>query len=179
MFNVNYQKFIKKFDSLRRALPKILKKYEKTNKEFKLKNGEKKPSFLNKKKKKHKSELEEELEGSEGEEAEYVTENISEEKNSINQTLKEISEINKKMEEIDKKEESGIKRANKEVLKARGIYRKRKKYQGNAKLANREKYYKKMKQRKNFVKNYEGKPDVYSGEETGLRRDLIRSRQFK
>ena len=69
----------------------------------------------------------------------------------------------------------GIRKANKEVLKARGIYRKRKQYQGNAKLMNREKYYKKEKLRSKYVKNYEGRPDVYAGEATGIRRDLIRS----
>ena len=72
-----------------------------------------------------------------------------------------------------------IRKANKEVLKARGIYRKRKQYQGNAKIMNRLKYYKKQKLRSKMVKEYEGKPDVYSGEATGIRRDYIRSRQIK
>ena len=68
-----------------------------------------------------------------------------------------------------------IRKANKEVLTARGIYRKRKRYQGNAKLMNREKFYKKEKERRRNVKEYVGKPDVYTGEATGIRRDLIRS----
>jgi hypothetical protein len=73
------------------------------------------------------------------------------------------------------KQAHGVKLANENLLKARGIYRKRPKYQGNAKLHNREKFEKKQKIRKNMVKEYEGKPEVYGGEATGIRRDLIRS----
>ena len=40
---------------------------------------------------------------------------------------------------------------------------------------NREKHYKNEKLRKKLFKEYEGKPDVYMGEATGIRRDLIRS----
>ena len=69
--------------------------------------------------------------------------------------------------------------ANDNLLKARGLYRKRKRYQGNAKLHNREKFEKKQKIRKNMVKEYEGKPEVYGGEVTGIRRDLIRSTKIK
>ena len=65
------------------------------------------------------------------------------------------------------------------MIKARGIYRKRKQYAGNAKVANREKYYKKQKEYKKMVKQYEGKPDVYGGEATGIRRDLVRSTLIK
>lgn len=81
--------------------------------------------------------------------------------------------------EYEEKLEMGQRLANKNMLKSRGIYRKRKQYQGNAKLHNREKYMKKQKLRKNMVKEYEGKPDVYVGETTGIRRDLIRSVKIK
>jgi U3 small nucleolar RNA-associated protein 3 len=77
--------------------------------------------------------------------------------------------------EIEMKESHSIRLANANLLKARGLYRKRKNYQGNAKLHNREKFQKKQKLRKNMVKEYESKPEVYGGEVTGIRRDLIRS----
>jgi hypothetical protein len=81
--------------------------------------------------------------------------------------------------EIENKNMMGQRLANDNILKSRGIYRKRKRYQGNAKLHLREKYHKKEKQRKNMIKTYEGKPEVYGGELTGIRRDLIRSTKFK
>ena len=84
-------------------------------------------------------------------------------------------EKEKEKKEIENKNDLAVRKANKEVLKARGIYRKRKRYQGNAKLMNRKKFYKKEKLRKNMVKEYVGKPDVYTGEATGIRRDLVRS----
>lgn len=87
----------------------------------------------------------------------------------------EIQRLEKLKKEIDMKNELGVRRVNYEVLKARGIYRKRPKYKGNAKLVNREKYYKKEKERSKMVKKYEGKPDVYMGEATGIRRDYVRS----
>ena len=40
---------------------------------------------------------------------------------------------------------------------------------------NKEKFTKKERIRKNFVKTYEGKPERYAGEATGIRRDLIKS----
>ena len=101
--------------------------------------------------------------------------------------LKEIKEKKNKLIEKNKtkneaeflgKIEKGERLANKNMLKSRGIYRKRKQYQGNAKLHNREKYMKKEKLRKNMVKEYTSKPDVYIGETTGIRRDLIRSTKF-
>ena len=72
-----------------------------------------------------------------------------------------------------------VRKANREVLLARGLVRKRKSYAGNAKLVNREKYYKKERERKSQVKEFIGAPDVYGGEVTGMRRDLIRSTKFK
>jgi U3 small nucleolar RNA-associated protein 3 len=77
--------------------------------------------------------------------------------------------------QIENKNRKGIRVVNENILKARGIYRRRKNYQGNAKLVNREKFAKKEKIRKNYVKEYTDKPDVYGGEATGIRRDLIRS----
>ena len=116
-----------------------------------------------------------------------INENEEEEDSFIKEQYKSFNKLNKEKELIEKEKEEkekkeikdkndfAIRKANKEVLKARGIYRKRKKYQGNAKLMNREKFYKKEKERRKLVKQYEGKPDVYMGEANGIRRDLIRS----
>ena len=141
----------------------------------------KKPSFLAKKKRREKD-IHTNKENSYNESSSLSEEDsfIKEQYKSFNKLNKEKELLNKKKEEndkkeIDKKNDFAIRKANKEVLKARGIYRKRKKYQGNAKLMNREKFYKKEKQRKKMVKEYQGKPDVYMGEATGIRRDLIRS----
>ena len=105
---------------------------------------------------------------------------IKDQYKSFNKLKKEKELLDKKSKENEKKEidmknDFAIRKANKEVLKARGIYRKRKRYQGNAKLMNREKFYKKEKERRKMVKEYVGKPDVYTGEATGIRRDLVRS----
>lgn len=105
---------------------------------------------------------------------------IEETKNKILQLKekksKKLEKENQKiMKEVENKNYLGQRLANENILKARGLYRKRKRYQGNAKLHLREKFYKKEKLRKNFVKEYTGKPEVYGGEATGIRRDLIRS----
>jgi len=126
-------------------------------------------------------------------------EGISNNNNDINAAMEEIAKSNyNKLKEIKEKKnrimeknknkieeehldkiEKGERLANKNMLKSRGIYRKRKQYQGNAKVHNREKFMKKEKIRKNMVKEYSSKPDVYIGETTGIRRDLIRSTKFK
>ena len=147
----------------------------------------KKPSFLSKKKNREKDDTKDkEIDKRANENFDISSENeeedsfIKEQYKSFNKLNKEKELIEKEKEEKEKKEikeknDFAIRKANKEVLKARGIYRKRKKYQGNAKLMNREKFYKKEKERRKLVKEYEGKPDVYMGEATGIRRDLIRS----
>ena len=153
----------------------------------------KKPSFLTKKKRREKSEKEIDMKDNENfdsEEEKYKDEEdeddedegsfIKDQYKTFNKLKKEKELLDKKRNENEKKEiemknDFAIRKANKEVLQARGIYRKRKKYQGNAKLMNREKFYKKEKERRKLVKQYEGKPDVYMGEATGIRRDLIRS----
>ena len=158
----------------------------------------KKPSFLNKKKKREKADKEIDIKENQNFDNE-INEDKDEDEDkdkdkddddddsfikgqykSFNKLKKEkeLLDIKKKENEkkdIEMKNDFAIRKANKEVLKARGIYRKRKRYQGNAKLMNREKFYKKEKQRKKMVKEYEGKPDVYNGEATGIRRDLVRS----
>ena len=153
----------------------------------------KKPSFLSKKKRREKDlddknkeidkKKNENFDDNSSSEEEDEDSFIKEQYKSFNKLNKEKEMLDKKKEEDEKKEidmknSFAIRKANKEVLKARGIYRKRKKYQGNAKLMNREKFYKKEKLRKKFVKEYEGKPDVYMGEATGIRRDLVRSVQI-
>ena len=150
----------------------------------------KKPSFLSKKKRREKDlddknkeidiKKNENFDNDSLEEEEVEDSFIKEQYKSFNKLNKEKEMLDIKKEENEKKEidmknSFAIRKANKEVLKARGIYRKRKKYQGNAKLMNREKFYKKEKERRKMVKEYQGKPDVYMGEATGIRRDLIRS----
>jgi len=110
----------------------------------------------------------------------FVQENI-EKLQALKEKKEKLAEnikIKNDKEHTDKIE-MGIRLANKNLLKSRGIYRKRKQYQGNAKVHNREKYLKKQKLRKNMVKEYDGKPDVYIGETTGIRRDLIRSTKIQ
>lgn len=79
----------------------------------------------------------------------------------------------------DSKNKTMIENANKALAKGKGMFRKRKQKQGNAKLMNKQKYSKKEKVRKNYVKEYTEKPLVYTGEATGIRRDLSRSIKFK
>ena len=144
----------------------------------------KKPSFLSKKKKREKEDNKEiDLKNNEN----FDNDSSEDEDSFIKEQYKSFNKLNKEKElldlkkkenekkEIEMKNDFAVRKANKEVLKARGIYRKRKKYQGNAKLMNREKFYKKEKERRKMVKEYEGKPDVYMGEATGIRRDLVRS----
>ena len=162
-------------------------------------NGIKKPSFLNKKKKRNNIDEEADIKEKEdfdkdkniscnkdeeqGEKEEEDDEDdsfIKEQYKSFNKLKKEKEVLDKQKKENEKKDiemknNLAIRKANKQVLEAKGITRKRKRYQGNAKLMNREKFYKKEKQRQKMVKDYIGKPDVYTGEATGIRRDLIRS----
>ncbi len=148
----------------------------------------KKPSFLSRKKNREEiKDKEIDKNANENFDINSKSDNSIEEDSFIKEQYKSFNKLNKEKEILDKKKEENekkeiemknnfaIRKANKEVLKARGIYRKRKKYQGNAKLMNREKFYKKEKERRKMVKEYEGKPDVYMGEATGIRRDLIRS----
>lgn len=103
----------------------------------------------------------------------------SKEKKLLNQ-LKLNEERFKKGKLIsDSKNKTMIENANKALAKGKGMFRKRKQKQGNAKLMNKQKYSKKEKLRKNYVKEYTEKPLVYTGEATGIRRDLSRSIKFK
>ena len=100
---------------------------------------------------------------------------LKKEKEKEKEKINEKKRLEELQKEIKRKNDLMIRKANREVLLARGIVRKRKSYAGNAKLVNREKYYKKEKERKNHIKEFVGAPDVYGGEVTGMRRDLIRS----
>ena len=175
---------------------KIKNKKDKKNKNNKLllknpllnKKAEKikKPSFLSKKKKRDNDDNKE-IDIKKNENFDINSDDEEDEDSFIKDQYKSFNKLNKEKElldlkkeenekkEIDMKNDFAIRKANKEVLKARGIYRKRKKYQGNAKLMNREKFYKKEKERRKMIKEYEGKPEVYMGEATGIRRDLVRS----
>ena len=173
---------------------KIKNKKDKKNKNNKLllknpllnKKAEKikKPSFLSKKKKRDNDDNKE-IDIKKNENFDINSDDEEDEDSFIKEQYKSFNKLNKEKElldlkkeenekkEIDMKNDFAIRKANKEVLKARGIYRKRKKYQGNAKLMNREKFYKKEKERRKMIKEYEGKPEVYMGEATGIRRDLV------
>jgi hypothetical protein len=110
------------------------------------------------------------------EEDKFYKENVE----SLKKTKEKLKDKEKKMEhklkaEIAEKERLGQRVANENIIKSRGLYRKRKKYQGNAKLHLREKFHKKMLKRKNYVKEYTGKPLNYAGEATGIRDDLVRA----
>ena len=175
---------------------KIKNKKDKKNKNNKLllknpllnKKAEKikKPSFLSKKKKRDNDDNKE-IDIKKNENFDINSDDEEDEDSFIKEQYKSFNKLNKEKElldlkkeenekkEIDMKNDFAVRKANKEVLKARGIYRKRKKYQGNAKLMNREKFYKKEKERRKMIKEYEGKPEVYMGEATGIRRDLVRS----
>ncbi len=101
----------------------------------------------------------------------YTNNNISINKNELRREngLKIMNEKNKQM----------IMKANKELAKGRGMYRKRKRKQGNARLMNKLKFQAKDKKRRNYVKEFTEKPIAYTGEATGIRRDLVRSIKFK
>ena len=142
----------------------------------------KKPSFLNKKKKRENADKEIDIKENEdfdehedednnnydNEEEEADEDSfIKEQYKSFNKLKKEKELLDKQKNEKEKKDiemknNFAIRKANKQVLEAKGITRKRKRYQGNAKLMNREKFYKKEKERKKLVKDYVGKPDVYT-----------------
>ena len=187
---------IEENDEEEEEVEKIKSKKDKENKNNKLllknpllnKKAEKikKPSFLSKKKKRDNDDNKE-IDIKKNENFDINSGDEEDEDSFIKDQYKSFNKLNKEKElldlkkeenekkEIDMKNDFAIRKANKEVLKARGIYRKRKKYQGNAKLMNREKFYKKEKERRKMIKEYEGKPEVYMGEATGIRRDLVRS----
>lgn len=111
---------------------------------------------------------------------EFIQENSERMKKLIeSKEKKQIKDKALLKKEIEYKNQMGQRLANDKVLKSKGLYRKRKQYQGNAKLHLREKFHKKEMQRKNYIKAYEGKPEVYGGEITGIRRDLVRSTKLK
>ena len=137
---------------------KIKNKKDKKNKNNKLllnnpllnKKAEKikKPSFLSKKKKRDNDDNKE-IDIKKNENFDINSDDEEDEDSFIKEQYKSFNKLNKEKElldlkkeenekkEIDMKNDFAIRKANKEVLKARGIYRKRKRYQGNAKLMNR------------------------------------------
>jgi hypothetical protein len=171
-FNYLFQKNQETSSNIQTKIDKLLELYQ--AQKIKEKNQiTKTKQMLNKKTKRPKT-------SKSTDENDFVNSQIKNFSNMKQQVIdNSIKRKEKLRKEIEMKNELGIRKANKEVLKARGIYRKRKQYQGNAKIMNRLKYYKKQKLRSKMVKEYEGKPDVYSGEATGIRRDYIRSRQIK
>lgn len=95
------------------------------------------------------------------------------------QKLKKEITIKDSFKTMESKNKLAADKANKELARGRGMYRKRKAKQGNAKLMNKIKFEKKDKVRKRYVKEFTEAPLVYTGESTGIRRDLSRSIKFK
>jgi len=69
---------------------------------------------------------------------------------------------------------------NYDIMKAKGITRKRKKEDSNPRVKKRHQYEKLMKKHKTKVREYQdGKPQgLYSGESQGLRTGLVKSQKF-
>lgn len=80
---------------------------------------------------------------------------------------------------MEEKNAFAIKKANKDLARGRGMFRKRKAKQGNAKLMNKMKFEKKQKVRDRYVKEFKGAPLVNEMHGTGVRADLSRSTKFK
>lgn len=95
------------------------------------------------------------------------------------QEIKQKEKLTLAYSEIDKKNKFAIEKANKELAKGKGMYRKRKQKQGNARLMNKLKFQKKDKIRKRYVQEFTEAPLVYTGQATGIRRDLSRSVKIK
>lgn len=88
--------------------------------------------------------------------------------------------VSKGFAEMEKKQKLAIEKSNKDLLKGRGMYRKRKDKQGNAKLMNRHKFEKKDKIRKRYVKEFVEAPlNVATAHGSGIRRDISRSTKLK
>jgi U3 small nucleolar RNA-associated protein 3 len=156
-------------DNISTKLDKILKLHQNGDMEVKSDGVEEEMNFLGKKTKQQKYMPGFDLDN-------YIHENNSKIEKLNQKRLISVENAGRRLKaEIAVKNQKGIRLVNENILKARGIYRKRKNYQGNAKLVNREKFMKKEKLRKNYVKEYTEKPEVYGGEATGIRRDLIRS----
>ena len=100
-------------------------------------------------------------------------------KKDEDQKLKKENIIKDSFKTMENKNKLAADKANKELARGRGMYRKRKAKQGNAKLMNKIKFEKKDKVRKRYVKEFTEAPLVYTGESTGIRRDLSRSIKFK
>lgn len=92
---------------------------------------------------------------------------------------KSKSKVGSSYKIMEEKNELAIKKANKDLAKGRGMYRKRKAKQGNAKLMNKMKFEKKQKVRNRYVKEFKGAPLVNEMHGTGVRADLSRSTKFK
>jgi hypothetical protein len=110
----------------------------------------------------------------------FINENTKKFEQLKNQKEKHLIDKKVKLaQEIENKNQKGQHLSNDKVLKAKGITRKRPKWKGNAKLNNRFKFDRKQKLRKQMVKEYKGKPEVYGGESHGIRRDLIQSTKIR
>lgn len=92
---------------------------------------------------------------------------------------KQVNQVKDTYKIKEEKNRKGIEKANKELAKGRGLYRKRKAKQGNSKLMNKMKFEKKSKIRKRYVKEFTEAPINYTGQSTGVRRDLVRAVKFK
>lgn len=84
------------------------------------------------------------------------------------------------MQEIKDMNQDITRNINYDMLKAKGIVRKRKKEDKNPRVKKRHQYEKLVKKHKTKVREFQdGKPQaLYSGESQGLRTGLIRSHKF-
>jgi len=81
-----------------------------------------------------------------------------------------------KMHQIEQMDHNIQRNINRDMEKARGIYRKRPKINRNSRVKHREKYRKLLIKRKGKVQEYqEGPKGVYGGEKSGLKVGIIKS----
>ncbi len=94
-----------------------------------------------------------------------------------------VHRVELKKEEHKKNAESMFATAqrniNYNILKAKGLTRRRKKIDRNPRVKLRAKYDRAVRSRRHAVKEYSGKTDSYGGETTGMRTTLIRSTKLK
>jgi U3 small nucleolar RNA-associated protein 3 len=94
------------------------------------------------------------------------------------QMKKEMSKAKKEedLKEVEKMEKSIQRNINYDILKAKGLTRKRKKIDRNSRVKFREKYRKALIKRRSKVQEYkEGPKGIYGGEQSGLRASIIKS----
>ena len=72
----------------------------------------------------------------------------------------------------------GVRRASNKILKNRGLVPYRNKETKNPRVRRRKKYEDALKRRKGQVRDVRKADEIYGGEETGVKGNVIRSRKF-